>query len=109
MNKCLLLISLLFFCTVSYVNAANETNPNRQVDGILRTIGLVDHINHRLVIDDEIYYMPLNFKVYIINQYSNKNRLANRYALKEGQSVFIGVETKSRKSYVNVLLIQPQK
>jgi len=106
MNKYILLVTFIFTCMVSYVCIANDTDPSSQVEGTLRTITMVDHVNHRLVIDDEIYYMPLNVKVYIKSQYSKKNRLANRYALKEGQSVFINAKIQARKSYVSLLLIQ---
>jgi hypothetical protein len=108
MNKFFLLIVLFFSFMVGYVDASGNKNPNSLVDGTERTLRLVDHVNHRLVIDDEVFYMPLNFKVYIKSQYSTNNRLANRYALKAGQSVFIDAAIRSRKNYVNVLVIHSQ-
>lgn len=108
MNKFFLLIVLFFSFMVGHVDATSNENPDSIVEGTARSLLLVDHVNHRLVIDDEIFYMPLNFKVYIKSKYSTSNRLANRYALKAGQSVFIDAEIRSRKNYVNVLLIDSQ-
>lgn len=73
-------------------------------EGNLKKIGRIDHQKQILVISDQEYKMPLNFKVYIATA-TGKLRSTNRYALKVGQSVYINAERKSKVSYVNELLI----
>jgi hypothetical protein len=102
----LLLISIFISSSVPVAYAVDSTNPHRQVNGILRTLDRVDHTHHYLVVDDEVFYMPMNFKVYIQDPSSRSPRLVNRYALKEGQSVYIGVSGSPKKPYVNVLIIE---
>jgi len=98
-----LLLSVLFLSIV--FPAVAENDPRSLVDSVLRVVNSVDHKNHRIVIDDNTYYMPLNFKVYIQSNVTGKSRLANRYALKADQSVYVGVHSPSKKPYVNVLII----
>jgi hypothetical protein len=108
LKKCFALISLMLLVVSLPAYAASGSSPDSEVEGVLRTINRVDHNNHYLIVDDIKYLMPLNFKVYAKDRITGKNRRVNRYALKEGLSVFIGVSSFSRKPYVNVLIIEPQ-
>jgi hypothetical protein len=84
---------------------AKEVHPTSQVEGVLRTVYRVNHVRHYLVIDDMIFHMPLNFKVYVLSA-KGKVRLVNRYAIQEGQSVYVGVSGTPHKQYVDVLIIK---
>ncbi|MFT5419521.1 MAG: hypothetical protein ACI9D5_000262 [Candidatus Endobugula sp.] len=106
MKQYFLMMMMMMTVILSLVSPAQAAvDPTSQVQGGLKTINRVDHNDHYLVIDDEIFYLRLNTKVYKYNSSTGVSRLMNRYALKSGQSVFLGVSGTHRKAYVDVLLI----
>ncbi len=74
-------------------------------EGNLKVLNFVDHDKHELIIQDQVYKMPINFKVYKIDARIIPYREVNRYALQKGQSVYINTFIRSRKNYVAELLI----
>ncbi len=92
----IVLLLLMFFATYGFADFDNS-------EGQLKRLQNIQHAENLLVIGDNQYIMPIDFKVF---RYKNGDtERTNRYALKEGQSVYINTEVHAKKDYVTELLI----
>jgi hypothetical protein len=65
-----------------------------------RIIDYIDHNGGRLSLDDQVYRLKLNAKVY-----DARKKLVNRYALKKGQRVFVEVSGDRSERYIDSVFI----
>jgi len=91
----------LLMCLFSFSSVAGFNNS----EGQLKSVYLVNHKTHRLVIDDVEYTMPISFKVYKYDTISSRLRTVNRYAIRKGQKVYINTYVRDRRAYVGELMI----
>ena len=68
-------------------------------------LSVVDHRGKLIVVNDKLYKMPINMRVYIMEQPSRKLRKVNRYALKPGQHVYVRSEVRNRQAYAKRVII----
>jgi len=102
----ILLMCVLAFGVVAYSSLINAQQADSSSIGApSKTVNVVNHNQHFLVIDDFLYYMRINTKVYIYDGKNKPLRKVNRYALKSGQSVTIQTSGTHEKEYVDTLLI----
>lgn len=95
--KRLLLMGLLSVIPLMVTVSANAEKVYETEDS---KIDRVDNTKGIVVIDDKVFKLRLNTKVY-----GSKKRKLNRYALKVGQSVFFEAEIENKIMYLNYIVI----
>ena len=92
----MILINTLFSLVYASEEGVSEENTFKVIDSI-------EHNSGTLVLDDFIYKMKLNAKVY-----DRQNNLVNRYALRKGQRVRIEVDKQGLSGpgrFIDVIFI----
>jgi len=92
-------VAAIFVISTSVVAQGDE----RQ--GFESVLNRLDHNANVIIVDDELYHLPLNVKVYQRKLDGSKYRTVNRYALKEGQNVNISVRQSGTKTYADSIVI----
>ncbi len=92
LKKLVLSILSVIVISASFPIAYAEGEDSNSLESALKTIDSIDNSSGTLVLNDFIYKMKLNTKVY-----DPRKRLTNRYALRKGQQVIVEVDEQGPK------------
>jgi len=87
------------------VMSASITAQADKKQKVLPVLDRLDHNANTIVVDDRLYSLPLNVKVYKVKVDGSQKRVVNRYALKQGQNVSVNSRQSGKKTYADTIFI----
>jgi len=94
----------IFVMTIFVISASTIAQDDEEQEPV-PVLDRLDHNANVIVVDDRLYSLPLNVKVYKIKVDGSKKRVVNRYALKQGQNVSIDTRQSGKTTYADTIFI----